>query len=74
MSRREQNSDESGAVRCRRTDTGIAYPRLSERSDWHSPRERDAKISFSSEHPLMAVVELEARSRTTEHMDEKGNE
>lgn len=51
----------------------IAFAEASESSDSDSPKERDGKISFSSEHPFMAVVEVPSRSTYRDDMDEVWN-
>lgn len=48
----------------------IASVGLSESLEWDTPRARSAKVSFSSERLLMAVVEAISRSTFREYMDE----
>lgn len=52
----------------------IAFARFSESVNSNSSRERNAKVSFSSKRPPMAVVEAASQSTCTEEIDEKRNE
>lgn len=51
----------SGREECRGTDTGIASAGMSESLDSYRPRERYARVSFSSRHLSMAVGEVWSR-------------
>lgn len=63
MSQRKQGSDRSGREGYREPDAGTAIAEMSESWDLDVRKYRGARISFSSEHRLMAMLEVTGRSK-----------
>lgn len=74
MSRKEQGGDGSGSERCHKPDTGIAFTAVSESLDTDYPRIRDGRVSSSSGHSPMAVVETTDRSTYRKDVQAEWNE
>lgn len=58
---------------CHEPDVGNAFARISESLDSDSSRERGGRVSFSSEHPPMPVVEVESPSTYRDDKAKKWN-
>lgn len=74
LNRREQGGDGGSRKGCPEPDIRKALVQMSMSSDSDSEREKDAIISFCSEHLPMTVVEVRGRSTGREDMHEKWNE
>lgn len=73
-SRREQGVDGSDREGGHEPDTGTAFAEISESLDFDTPKERDGRVSISSEHSLMAVGATPSLFTYRKDIDEKCDE